>query len=117
MTVSLIDVVGFGRRSRVRISSCPDIIPERLKAHYFNERHDIVSFGVIQPCEESKQLCYQQTASHICQIRPDYRLCEHFTLDLDFAFSCFHRRHFSSAVLDYKGNKQSLSWFICNWNN
>lgn len=71
---------------KARMSSCPQIIPEQLKSHYFNERHDIVSIGVIQPCGQSKQ----QTLAHIWQILADFRLYEHFSLWIStFPFVAF----------------------------
>lgn len=73
MTVNLIDFWRFRCRGggwnvgrwKARMSSCPEIIPEQLKSHYFNERHDIVSIGVIQPCGQSKQLSVSSKHSPI----------------------------------------------------
>ena len=81
------------------------IVPEW---RYLNEPHDIVSVGVIRPCEPSKQLSVNSNSLPYLSTLADDWLYEHFTLDVDVSVSFFHRRHLSSALLDCKCNKQSL---------
>lgn len=52
-------------RSQATISSCPEIIPERMKSDYFNKRSDFVGTGALQPCEQSKQLSVSSKQSLI----------------------------------------------------